>query len=160
MSSPLQQLQLSYDQLQDRLVLSLHTKDFCEYRFWITRHVTSAFWKILLELLKADQKGQLEHARESKKASEQIQQEKMQRQATADKFAQRVMRRPLGEEPLLLAKIQAKIAENGVAFLHLEDVQGRSIEFTGNSTIVVALCQLIQETIKKANWNLILDTPP
>lgn len=154
MPSNLHQMQLTYDQLHDRLVLVLYTQDLYEYRFWITRRALKILWDILQQLLEADKKGRVQHMKESQKAADKIQQEKSQHQPAADQYATKVTRRPFGEEPLLLFKIIAKPIQGGILVLHLEDQQGRSIEFGGDSTIVVGLCQLIQQTIKQADWNL------
>ncbi|MBA3958728.1 MAG: hypothetical protein H0X51_10105 [Parachlamydiaceae bacterium] len=151
MSSNLSQLQMNYNQQQDRLTLILHTQDFCEYRFWLTRRATKALWEILVQLL---DKTPVQHSQEQQKIGEQIQREKEQRHAAAEKYGTHVSRCPLGEEPLLLTKFMAKPADNGVSFLHLEDAQGRCIEFGGDNTIIMALCQLISRSAKLADWDL------
>lgn len=156
MSSNLHQMQLSYDQVQDRLVLALLTQDFSEYRFWITRRAVKGLWNILTQLLQADQKNQLEQQRVSRQIAEQIQQEKTQHRPAANKYGTRITRRPLGDEPLLLAKIMARPSEQSRCFLHFEDIKGQSIEFSGDITIVMALCQLILQAIKQAEWDLAL----
>lgn len=158
MPSRLHQLQIAYDMLQDRLVLIMHTQDFCEYRFWITRHIAKGLWNILVQLLKADQKNQLQQMQAQKQIENQIKKEKEQHQAAADKYATQMTRRPLGDEPLLLFKIMAKPDEQGHFLLHLEDPQGRSLEFGGDSTIILALCQLMKQTITHTDWDLPLET--
>lgn len=158
MSSPLQQMQIAYDPLQDRLVFTIFTQDFCEYRFWITRHILKGIWNGMMQLLQADQKNQLKLKEESKKAAEQIQKEKAQRQPGAEKFATSATRRPLGDEPLLLAKFFAKPMERNTFLVHLEDARGVSIEFNGESSIIVAFCQLILQAVSRSDWNLDLKT--
>lgn len=157
MSSQMHQMQLNYDQLQDRLTLILGTQDFNEYRFWLTRRATRALWSILIQLLHADQKTELQHHQEEKKITEQIQKEKTQHQPNADKYGTNITRKPFGEEPLLIYKIMAKPGPSGASFIHFEDIQGHSIEFGGDSRIIMALCQLIRKTVKNADWDLNLE---
>lgn len=159
MSSNLHQLQLNYDQLQDRLTLILLTQDFCEYRFWITRRVAKAFLDMLMKLLEKDQKDQLRRLQEEQQIAEQIQKEKEQHHPGADRYGTSVTRRPLGDEPLLLYKVMAKSLAGGHFLLHLEDPQGRSLEVGGDSKIVLALFQLVEKSALKAEWNLNFKEP-
>lgn len=154
MPSSLQQVQLNYDQVQDRLILTFMTQDFCEYRFWITRHILIAFWEILHKLEQALETSKEQKIQEKQQATENIRQEKQQPEA--NKYGMRMSRRPLGEEPLLLFKIIAKPSEQGFAFFHLEDIKGQSIEFNGDSAFITALSQLVQKTMPQTNWGLIL----
>lgn len=158
MTSPLHQLQLAYDQTQDRMLLTLTAKDFSEYRFWVTRRAVKVLWQVAQHLIKGDQKTDLEHNQESQAMADKIQEEKSQRSPTADKMSHRLSRRPLGDEPLLLYKVGGNVAENGDCALRLEDNKGIWIQFNGNSKIITALCQLILETLKAADWNLQLES--
>lgn len=153
MGSPLQQIQIGYDQPQDRLLLSLYGQDWSEYRFWITRRATQAFWDILMQILKTDQKSQLEHQLAEREIAEKIQKESGMQKALTGKFANRVTRRPFGEEPLLLTKISAK-PEDGKVHLRLEAGAGQSIEFHGDSALAIALCQLLRQGAQQAAWGL------
>lgn len=157
MSTQLQQLQLNYDQLQDRLVLTLFTNDWSEFQFWLTRKITQGLWKILIQLLNADQKTDIQHQQETQQVEKTIEQEKNQRQKEAEKYSKRLTRKPFGEEPLLIFKIMARPQEKGCFFLHLEDNKGQSIEFGGDSKMLIALCQLIKRVSKQADWHLDLE---
>lgn len=157
MSTQLQQIQLNYDQVQDRLVLILFTNDWSEFRFWLTRKITQMLWKIFLQLLQADQKSELQHQQETHQVEKTIEQESSQRQKDAEKYSSRLTRKPFGDDPLLIFKIVAKPDEKGLFFLHLEDIKGRSIEFGGDSKMVIAICQLIKRVSKQADWRLDLD---
>lgn len=154
MPSSLHQIQLGYDQLQDRLVLSLSTQDFNEYRFWITRHAVKGFWNILVQLLQADEKTKVEQNRLGAQISNQIEKEKSERRPSADKYSTSMLQRPFGNDPVLIYKIMGKPRDPSGFYLHLEDNQGHSIEFGGDSTILLALCELIQKTVEKADWGL------
>ncbi len=154
--SNLQQIQLNYDSVQDRLVLIFCTQDFAEYRFWITRRVLKALWSIL-QRLRQDLSSDLSQQREEdQKASSMIQKEKQQPQTS--KYATKITHYPLGETPLLLYKIMAKPIDQGHILLHLEDNEGKSIEFGGDATLVNVLCQLIYKTSAQTEWDLVLTT--
>jgi hypothetical protein len=156
-SSSLVQLQLAYDQVQDRLLLTLQTQDFNEYRFWITRRLVVPLWNILLQLLNADKKGAVHHKHESRQIAEKIRQEKKQHQATADKLSHRITRRPFGNEPLLLVSVRGQQDDQGISLLELKDLHANSLACKGDSTIITALCQLILQTVQAADWSIDLN---
>lgn len=153
MSSPLQQIQISYDQLQDRMILTITTQDFSEYRFWITRRGLKGFWGLMQQLLEGDEENQLKHVKESQEASDKIQQEKEKRHRGAEQFAHHVAKYPLGNEPLLIHKFMGR-KDKGHFFLRFEDKEGRSIEFGGTSAIILALCELIKKNLLTTDWAL------
>lgn len=155
----LQRLELSYNQAHDRLILILHAQDFSEYLFWLTRRAVPILWGVLTQLIQGDKKTEVQHTKEKEHWAEAIEKERGQKQPMAEKLSTRVAKRPLGNEPLLLSKIQAKKAPQGAFKLRLEDVNGRWIEFGGDTSILMALCQLIKQTAEKADWKLDLELP-
>lgn len=155
--SNIHQLEVSVDPLQDRLILRIYTQDMSEFRFWLTRRFTKILWQILVHLLQADQKSQIEHEREKDQVAEQFQREQSQRQPLADKYSNKLTRTPLGAEPILLSRISGKILGKGHTLLKLEDEQKRSFEITADSKILLSLCKLLTETSRKADWELNLD---
>lgn len=152
MGSQLQKLQLTFDRHEDRLVLIFFTTDFSEYRFWITRRMVIQFWQVLKKLEEILLKSDVEKQEETKKASSHIQHEATQ--AAATKYATSVTKQPLGDRPLLLYKLQAKALENGRAFFHLEDIEGKNIEFSGDKQVLAGLIQLIAKTIPQTEWGI------
>lgn len=161
MTSNMQQMELGYDQVQDRLVFSISTQDLSEYRFWITRRATKMLWSVLMQLLKSDQKDQLRQTQISRRIAQQIRQEKEQRNPTASQYSSSGTAKPLGEEPLLLFGVRAKPAteDSPAITLQLEDNQNHSLQIGGDSTIILALSQLIRECEQLAEWNLDLTVP-
>lgn len=152
--SHLHQLQVSYDQMQDRLILFLYTKDFQEYRFALTRHCTKILWKVLIDLLHASNKDVKTILKEDERIAEQIETEKTQQQPTAAKFSTQVTVKPLGEMPVLVTKFAVKPEIEGKWRLRFEVVSGQSLEIGGDSMIALALCQMLRQTSKAADWQL------
>lgn len=156
----LNQIQLTYIPQEDRLLLSLQTQDFLEYRFWITRYLIKPFWHLLMELLKADRKSAEQHRLESELYLKSILDERDQHRPIADKLSQHIAKQPFGTQAYLISKISGKPAENHTSILHFEDIQGNFVECAGDSTIIIAICQLILQTIKIAQWDLTLEPLP
>lgn len=155
MPSTLQHIQLTYHPLEDRLILTFFTSDFSEFRFWLTRNCTQALWQMLKELLKKIGTDPSLLSQEKKVISHQIQEEKKQHHAEAEKYGTPMSRTPFGKEPILINKIAAKEV-NGLFLISFEDVKGHIIEFNGQYKILIALEELVQQLEKKAKWNLSL----
>jgi hypothetical protein len=152
MTSGVQQIQLSYNAEQDRLLFTLTTTDFSEFRFWLTRRATVGFWQMLQKLQEMMGKDEEEQREERVQTSQQIHKETSKPEAA--KFTTRVTKCPLGEEPLLLFKFAGKINEQDQIFMHLEDVKGVGIDFSGAGILVTVMTQLMRKAITQADWNI------
>lgn len=155
----LHKIEVSYNQTHDRLILILHTQSMNEYLFWLTRRAVPMLWKILIQLIESDKKVEAERTKEKEKWAEAIQKEANQKNPVAEQMSTRVSKRPMGNEPQLLAKIQAGTNPDGTFKLRLEDINGGWIECAGQVTILIPMCQLIAQTAAKADWNLDLKLP-
>lgn len=152
MSSKVQQIQLSYNAENDRIVLTLTTDDFCEYRFWLTRRVTKGFWEMLNRLQEMMFKDEEQVREETVKSTQQIHKETAKPETV--KYATRVTKCPFGDEPLLLYQFSAQPTEQGQVFFHLQDPKGTSIDFAGEGILVTVLTQLIRKAVAQADWAL------
>lgn len=155
----LHKLEVSYNQLHDRLILIIHTQNLQEYLFWLTRRAVPLLWKLLTQLIKSDNKTEKQHVQEKQHWEQAIKKEQAQKHVTAEQLSTRVSTRPLGNEPLLLNQLQGSLGPNGTFKLRLEDINGKWIECAGQTTVLIALCQLIKQTAEKAEWNLDLEIP-
>lgn len=154
--SSIHQLEVSIDLLQDRILLSIYTQDLAEFRFWLTRRFIKILWQALTHLLKADQKTDMEHERENQQIAQQFEREQSQRRPSADKFANKMTKMPMGPDPILLSRVTGKIISPGQALLILEDEKQHHFEINADSKILLSLCKLLNETVKKADWDLVL----
>lgn len=152
MSSKVQQIQLSYNGEHDRLVLTLSTDDFNEYRFWLTRRVTKGFWEMLNRLQGMMYKDVEQVREETVQSSQQIHKETAKPEAA--KYSTRVSKYPLGEEPLLLFQFSAQPTEQGQIFFHLQDSKGTAVDFAGEGILVTVLTQLLRKALAQADWRL------
>lgn len=152
--SNLEQLKLSFDPVQDRLVLIFFTKDFSEFRFWITRRLVRKLWDALQQLQKAINKSDLERQQETAKAQEHVQQEMLQKEAS--KYGMQVSRNPLGVDPLLLMQVKIGTNEQGQIHFVFESTNGTNVDFTTDKTFVALLSQLIQKAVPHTDWDISL----
>lgn len=150
--SSLNQIQLSFNAEQDRLLLSISTGDFTEFRFWITRRVCLGFWKMLQHLQQVMHKDEEDQRVEMQESQKQIHREKTTPEA--EKYTTPLSQRPLGDEPLLLFKFSAKADDENRVYFHFEDPNGIGIDFAGEGILVTILSQLLFKSLSQADWNL------
>lgn len=155
MESPLNQIQLTYDQAQDRLALSFNTQDFVEYRFWVTRHILKGFWGILKKIQQGKPLSNEQKTQDSKTAKDLIKEEVQI--STAKKYSTRVTQSPLGDAPGLLSTITVTPNKAGNIHFRLEDQRGVSIDLNGDIFLVNIFIELIVKAMHQTDWGLQLD---
>lgn len=156
MSSSLHQIQLSYDQLQDRLTLVFFTLDFFEYRFYITRRVLKGLCQLLKQLRSLNPKHSLMIKQTDFDGKSPPVQQEVQ-YPDAKKYGTSLTRMPLGSEPLLLCTISATPGEHGNVRFKLEDHLGHAVDFDGNMIIVNSLIQLVEKIMPITEWEIETD---
>lgn len=154
MSSNLHQLELSFNPLEDRLVLKIYTTDLNEFRFWLTRRFTKLIWELLKKVLDEAKKNEQEQKQQAEKVTKAFQEEQSKKHPLADKLSTKVTKTPLGAEPLLAAKLAINPQQAGIYVLAIHTADSKGIEISANSYIILSLCKLIAETVKKADWDL------
>ncbi|MDO8788209.1 MAG: hypothetical protein Q7J42_09105 [Sulfuritalea sp.] len=154
MSKPqLQQFSANYDSVQDRLLLRVRSSDDAEFRFWITRRYLALLWPILMKM--ADDFS-------ARKSTDPLTRNTLAELAhgeavgSAD-FASQYKDGslfPLGEEPILLARITAKPIEGNTQTLSLLPQKGQGINLNMDEKLVHVLARLLQEAAVAAEWGL------
>jgi hypothetical protein len=113
------QIQMTYHQQQDRIVMRLSTSDRAEFRFWLTRRFVKRFWELLRKMLEQDESIQ-ELGDEARRAVVGMQHETFVDQGDFSKgFDDRSRRLPLGREPVLLTSAKGKAGAKGGRVLSL-----------------------------------------
>jgi hypothetical protein len=156
MTSPprLEQFSASHDSAQDRLLLRVRTSDEAEFRFWITRRYLALLWPILMKMadefsarkapgdpLTRNTLAELAHGEAVGKAD------------FASAYQEGSLF-PLGEEPILLARITVKPIEGKAQTLTLLPQEGQGINLNLDEKLVHVLARLLQEAAIAAEWGL------
>ena len=177
----IQQLQVTYQPLADRLLLRISAGDGGEFRFWLTRRLVGLMAEPLGKHLLGpavddevadgvERAGKAEGAEPAGKAEnparyqaeaafkhEQavagVQSEKRFEAAAEPNF-------PLGEKPLLVAKLGVTPALKGgvVLALHASDDQGLSLQL--GMPLLHGFCDLLVKCSDQAKWGLALKLVP
>lgn len=155
--SNLEQLKLTYDPVQDRLILIFFTRDFSEFRFWLTRRMTKKLWELFKQIQANMIKSVEEQKFEAEKAEKNVQREAVQQEAS--KYGMQLTRNPLGNDPVLLMQVQVGTNEQGQMQCRLESNVGTHIDFNFDVSFVMLILQLIEKAIPYTEWDLKLGSP-
>jgi hypothetical protein len=152
------QIQFSYDQHQDRVLMRLSTMEGEEFRFWLTRLFTRRLWGLLVKLLEMDRPVRQQVDPDSKRAVLGLQHEGFTQQGNfSAPFEERAYRRPLGDEPLLLARAEGQLREDGTFLLRLHPQPGQGIDMTLDAKLLHLFSKLLNQVVAKTDWDVKLE---
>lgn len=167
------QMSARHDQEQDRILVSLNTTDDEELRFWLTRRLMDRLWPTLntlviehfavpedaqtdgyvnLDALDDDSKAMLAHAQ---------QEASLQSADFQTPYKSGGLRQPLGQQPLLVTKIDLTIGKSRqLRFRVTEALQDsaepREFQMELKPELTFGLMQLLKQAIARADWGIAL----
>lgn len=156
-SPQLEQFSASYDSMQDRLLLRVRCSDDSEFRFWITRRYLVLLWPMLMKMANAfsDLKAHGDPLTSST-LSELAHGEAVSNADFGSQYQEGSLF-PLGEEPILLARIKVKPLTGPTQTLTLLPKDGQGINLELDEKLVHVIARLLQEAASSAEWGLKLN---
>lgn len=157
----LHQLKVDYNAEQDRLLMLIAASEGVELRMWLTRRFVKLLWPLLVQLAEeASPRIRTQASPEARKALLGIEHEQAVQKADFSKSYERASRStPLGEEPLLLGRIQTGHDRKGQPVLALHPAEGQGVTLTLDSVLLHSVCRLLQAAVKKSGWDMDLKLP-
>ncbi|MBI1181551.1 MAG: hypothetical protein GC201_13440 [Alphaproteobacteria bacterium] len=156
--SSIHQMRVEFIPPEDRLLLSVISRDGMEVKLWLTRRFVRLLWPNLLKLAESTPEAAAQQSPEAKSSIMRFQHEKALAEARFGKKydGDKVVDRPFGEAPLLVTKGQIRrVSEpkvgNRLAFVSQDD---KPITLTLDDVLLHSLCRLIREAARKAEWDL------
>lgn len=155
------QLNIRFDALEDRLVLSICADDGTEVCVLLTRRYT----KLLLAVLEKffddrEEKSTAQSSRATKDAVKAFKREEVLSKADfSTHYQQTKKNRVLGEKPLLVSKLTYKLLESGLALVTLGMPDGQNINLNLNQELVLSLIKLLENGASNAEWMLSKASP-
>jgi hypothetical protein len=151
----MQQIQLKFDAIEDSLLLRVSSTDDVEFRFWMTRRFVNLIWPALQKALSETPRIQTQSSPEAKKELLAFEHEK----AVSDSdfktpFKETPKNLPLGDQPILLAKMQMPRTDAGATVMALAPEQGPGIDLALNAGLSHSLTELISNAASIAAWDL------
>jgi hypothetical protein len=117
-------------------------------------------WPLLLNMAQTTPDIALQQNPEAKRALLGFQHEKAVRQADFSKPYEEAQReRPLGQNPLLITRIQPRRDQQGRHVLGLLPTVGQGVHITLDDNLLHGVVKLIQNGVARADWDLELQVP-
>lgn len=160
----LERIRIEFDMEQDRLLMFILIHGAAEVRLWLTRRCVKRFWIALTRMAEWKPEVQLQATPEARSAVLQFQHEKALREvkfSRAEPEAPEAPPRtqPLGVDPLLVTRIQARREPDGRTLVALLPTEGQGAHLTLSESLLHGLMKLVQQAVIKAEWDMTLDLP-
>jgi len=152
----LEQFSASYDGEQDRLLLRIRSSDDAEFRFWLTRRYLALLWPILMKMAEDFSARKTTDPLTRTTLAELAHGQAVGNADFASQYKEGSLF-PLGEQPVLLARINLKPLHGNTQTLTLLPQQGQGINLDLDERLVHVLARLLQQAVTAADWGLKLD---
>lgn len=153
MSDQINQIQASFDAIEDRILLKFKTLNEDVYLAWVSRR----YCKLLIPVLQGKHPQSEESLIEpGKKLEKEFEREKAQQEGDFSRAYEEpaTPHYPLGEEPILLAQISFKDLHTDHASMKLEPNQGAGLSLPYHPQLLGPMLGILTKAIEKADWNL------
>ncbi|MEA1889884.1 MAG: hypothetical protein U9N50_08920 [Pseudomonadota bacterium] len=153
--SRINQIQIRYTPVEDRIVLRLNTEDSSEFRFWITRRFAKILSASLMNLLSSSEEIQEYQEEEVQKAVISFQHQEALAQADfARTFQAQPDNLPLGDEPVLLSKLTVRKTADGNPLLCLYPEEGKGIDLALQQQLLHSISKLFADALQESDWGI------
>ena len=153
--SQINQIQMIFRPLEDRILLRLNTVDSNGFQLWLTRRYLKLLWSVLMKMLANDRQIAVHKTEQAKKEVLSFQhQQVVQEMDYSRKFEEQTRSQPLGSDPILLSKISVKDKSDGTQILSMYPEKGEGIDLTLDHTLLHSICRLLRDTVRKTDWGL------
>lgn len=157
----LHQLKVDYVAEQDRILMLIAASEATEVRLWMTRRFVKLLWPLLVNLAEEiSPRIRSQADPEARRALLGLEHEQAISRADFSRpFEQIARSMPLGEAPLLLARIQTGHDANGQPVLAMHPANGQGVTLTLDAVLLHSLCRLLQAAVTKSDWDMELRLP-
>ncbi len=164
MSSSLRQLNISYNPLEDRLLMRISSGSpgtLEEYRLWLTRRFVSLLWKALEQIIDSDSTLNPAVSADNRPALKEFRQEAAL--ASSDfktPYKAEAASTPLGPAPLLVSKLAVRKGPRDIHVLSLSAAKGQTINLNLSIPLIHSIQKLLADAVARNGWGLSFSTPP
>lgn len=153
-SPQLEQFSATYNPVQDRMMLRVRSSEDAEFRFWITRRYLKLLWPMLMKMADTFAGRKAPADQPTRTALAELAHGAAVGGADFSSQYQDGSVFPLGEEPILLARITIRPVQGNTQTLTLLPDNGQGINLDLDERLVHLLARLLQETAVAAEWGL------
>ena len=156
----LRQIKIEHSSVQDRLLMRIATDASQEILLWLTRRCVKLLWPALMALAQKVPDIAMQSHPEAKSALLGMRHEAAVRDTDfSQPYDEAARERPLGQEPLLVARFHTRREESGQLVLALLPAVGEGINVALDEALLHSLCKLLQTVVKGAEWDIALSLP-
>lgn len=158
--SQLDQIQITFVALEDRLLLRITTQTAQEFRFALTRRFVKGLLPLLQQGLSAQPRIQTQPDPVAKQELLRFEHEQAVQSTdfkTPFKGTERAL--PLGPQPVLLSRCQVRPRSDGGVDLMIGPEQGNGIDLALNPPLLHSIVALFETALQNADWGLASATP-
>ncbi len=151
----IEQIQIKFVAVEDRLLLRVSSSDALEFRFWMTRRFVNLVWPALHQAVSEAPRIQTQPTSDAKRELLAFEHDKaVSKSDFATPFKESKKTMPLGDQPILLAKMHMRRNDSGAIIMALAPEHGQGIDRALNSGLLHSLIELISSAARIAEWNL------
>ena len=156
----LEQITIEFVAEQDRLLMRLAGDGRSEVLLWLTRRCVKLLWPQLVKLAESSPGIALQPAAEARQALLDMERERALANADFSKpYDEAGRARPLGSQPLLIARMNSGRNEQGRHVLGLLPREGQGVNLAMDDTLLHGVCKLLQDAVDKTDWDMKLALP-
>ncbi|MFT4560781.1 MAG: hypothetical protein ACI9BW_000516 [Gammaproteobacteria bacterium] len=151
----IQQIQIKFVAVEDRLLLRVSSSDELEFRFWLTRRFVKLITPAIENALKGSPTVLTQASPIAKKEVFAFEHQKAVNNSDfKTPFKESPKQLPLGSDPILLAKLQMRRNADGTMTMALAPEQGAGIDLALNPNLLHSLAELVSNGIRLAEWDI------
>jgi hypothetical protein len=156
MSGALQQLNISYNPIEDRLLLRANAGTAGEFRVWLTRRYSVLLAKVLNDMI--EKEGGMRELASSRDTIKQLKEGALEKEYSppmaADPASAAGPALPLGANGILGYRISSNRKAGGVMNLQLLPEKGQGLNLDLDRTMLFMLYNLLEQGLVGSEWNV------
>ena len=135
--------------------MRVSTTEGDEFRFWLTRRFVKQLWGLLVKLLEQDRPVRQQLDADARRTVLGIRHEGFAQQGNfTAPFQEHGQRLPLGDEPVLLARAEGQLRDDGSYLLRLHPRPGQGIDMVLDAQLLHLFCKLLSQVVAKTDWGI------
>ena len=153
MTDAISQVQAAYEPLEDRILLNITTHDKQIYSVWVTRR----YLKLLIPALQGKHPRTLQPLMSGKTLEPANSEQPKTKTQSAVFEAYKTPSHgqyPLGEVPIILAKISFKALETNHPMIELNPEKGAGFAIPYDASILELVLKVLEQALQRAAWDL------
>lgn len=156
----LEQIRIDFIPEHDRLLMRLASADRSEVLLWLTRRCVRLLWPLLVKMTESVPRIAQQPLPEARQALLGIEREQALSKANFTRpYDAEGRARPLGVEPIVVARLNTGRNDQGRHVLSLLPQKGQGVTLALDDTLLHGLCKLLQDVVAKCEWDMELTLP-